>query len=66
MSKKPPAEGALFVRLPATAVDKLAGGKPFKGQIRLTFEGDALKVVADRTVVIPFEEVRRLASSVAD
>ena len=47
-------------------LDKLAGGKPFKGQIRLTFEGDALKVVADRTVVIPIEEVRRLASSVAD
>src|SRR5215475_3409322 len=47
-------------------LDKLAGGKPFKGTIRLGFEGDALKVVADRTVVIPFEEVRRLASAVAD
>jgi hypothetical protein len=47
-------------------LDKLAGGQPFKGPVRLSFEGDALKVVADRTVVIPFETVRHLASAVAD
>jgi hypothetical protein len=47
-------------------LDKLAGGKPFKGPVRLTFEGDALKLAADRTVVIPFETVRQLASTLAD
>jgi hypothetical protein len=47
-------------------LDKLAGGKPFKGPVRLGFEGDALKLSADRTVVIPFETVRQLASSLAD
>jgi hypothetical protein len=47
-------------------LDKLAAGKPFKLPLRLTFEGDALKVAADRTVVIPLEDVRRLASAVGD
>ena len=47
-------------------LDKLAGGKPFKGPVRLSFEGDALKLVADRTVVLPFETVRQLASTLAD
>ena len=47
-------------------LEKLAGGKPFTGTVRLAFEGDALKVTADRTVVIPFETVRQLASVLAD
>jgi len=47
-------------------LDKLAGPKPFKGPVRLAFEGDALKLTADRTVVIPFETVRQLASVLAD
>ncbi len=47
-------------------LDKLAQGKPFKGQLRLGFEGDALKVTADRTAVIPFETVRQLASVLPD
>lgn len=47
-------------------LDKLAGEKPFKGPVRLSFEGDALKLAADRTVVLPFETVRQLASALAD
>jgi hypothetical protein len=47
-------------------LDKLSGGTPFKGPVRLAFEGDALKLTADRTVVIPFESLRHLVSSVAD
>jgi hypothetical protein len=47
-------------------LDKLAGEKPFKLPVKLSFEGDALKLVADRTVVIPFETVRQLGSSLAD
>ena len=47
-------------------LDKLAGGKPFKLPVRLAFEGDALKVTADRTVTIPFETVRQLASVIGD
>lgn len=47
-------------------LDKLAGGKPFKGPVRLAFEGDALKLAADRTVVLPFETVRQLASVIGD
>jgi hypothetical protein len=47
-------------------LDKLAGDKPFKGPVRLAFEGDALKLTADRTVVIPFETVRQLASVLGD
>jgi hypothetical protein len=47
-------------------LDKLAAGQPFKLPVKLSFEGDALKVVADRTVVIPFETVRQMASSVGD
>jgi hypothetical protein len=47
-------------------LDKLAAGKPFKGPVRLSFEGDALKLVADRTVVIPLETVRQLASVLPD
>jgi hypothetical protein len=47
-------------------LDKLAAGKPFKLPARLSFEGDALKVAADRAAVIPFETVRQLASSLGD
>jgi hypothetical protein len=47
-------------------LDKLGGGKPFKLPARLSFEGDALKVAADRTAVIPFETVRQMASSLGD
>jgi hypothetical protein len=47
-------------------LDKLAGPNPFKGPVRLAFEGDALKLTADRTVVIPFETVRQLASVICD
>jgi hypothetical protein len=47
-------------------LDKLAGGQPFKKPARLSFEGDALKLVADRTVVIPLETVRQLASVLPD
>ena len=48
-------------------LDKLARGKPaFKLPLKLSFEGDALKVAADRTVVIPFETVRQMASVLPD
>lgn len=47
-------------------LDKLAGGKPFKGPVRVTFEGDALRLKADRTELLPFETVRHLASSLPD
>lgn len=47
-------------------LDRLAGPNPFKGPVRLAFEGDALKLTADRTVVIPFETVRQLASVIGD
>jgi hypothetical protein len=47
-------------------LDKLAGKNPFKGPVRLAFEGDALKLTADRTAVIPFETVRQLASVLPD
>jgi hypothetical protein len=45
---------------------KLEGSSPFRGAVRLDFQGDALKLAADRTVVIPFETVRQLASALAD
>ena len=47
-------------------LDKLSGGTPFKGPVRLSLQGDALKLTADRTVVIPFEALRHLVSSVGD
>jgi hypothetical protein len=48
-------------------LDKLAQGKPaFKLPLKLSFEGDALKVAADRTIVIPFETVRQMASVLPD
>jgi hypothetical protein len=45
---------------------KLTGTSPLRGEVRLDFDGDALRLKADRTVVIPFEQVRKLTSAVAD
>jgi hypothetical protein len=45
---------------------KLAGQSPLRGEVRIDFEGDALRLRADRTLVIPFEQVRKLVSAVAD
>jgi hypothetical protein len=45
---------------------KLEEKNPLRGEVRLSFDGDALKLTADRTVVIPFETLRRQVSSVAD
>ena len=41
-------------------------GSSLKGEVRLDFDGDGLRLKADRTLVIPFEQVRKLSSSVAD
>jgi hypothetical protein len=45
---------------------KLTGASPLRGEVRLDFEGDGLRLKADRTVVIPFEQVRKSISVVAD
>ena len=45
---------------------KRTAGSPLRGEVRIDFDGDGLRLKADRTVVIPFEQVRKLASSVAD
>ena len=45
---------------------KLTATNPLRGEVRLELEGDALRLKADRTLLIPFETVRQLASSVAD
>src|SRR5262245_2787043 len=45
---------------------KLTGSSPLRGEVRIDFDGDALRLKADRTLVIPFEQVRKLVSSVAD
>ena len=45
---------------------KLEAGNPFRGEVKLSFDGDALKLTADRTVVIPFETLRKQISAVAD
>jgi hypothetical protein len=45
---------------------RLTGKSPLRGEVRIDFDGDALRLKADRTVVIPFEEARKLASSVSD
>jgi hypothetical protein len=45
---------------------KLTGATPLRGEVRIDFDGDGLRLKADRTLVIPFEQVRKLASSVAD
>ena len=45
---------------------KLEAGNPLRGEVKLSFDGDALKLTADRTVVIPFETLRKQISAVAD
>lgn len=45
---------------------KLNATNPLRGDVRLELEGDSLRLKADRTLLIPFETVRQLASSVAD
>jgi hypothetical protein len=45
---------------------KLTGPRPLRGEVRIDFDGDALRLKADRILVIPFEQVRKLVSSVAD
>jgi len=45
---------------------KLTGQSPLRAEVRIDFDGDNLRLKADRTVVIPFETVRKLSSSVAD
>jgi len=45
---------------------KLTAQSPLRGEVRLDFEGDGLRLKADRTVVIPFETVRKLTSVVSD
>ena len=45
---------------------KLTPQSPLRGEVRIDFDGDALRLKADRTVAIPFETVRKLSSSVAD
>jgi hypothetical protein len=45
---------------------KLTGTSPLRGEVRLDFDGDGLRLKADRTLVLPFEQVRKLTSSVAD
>jgi hypothetical protein len=45
---------------------KLTPQAPLRGEVRLDFEGDGLRLKADHTVVLPFETVRKLTSSVSD
>lgn len=45
---------------------KLEGERPLEGPVRLAFEGDALRLAADRTVLIPLEVVRQMASALPD
>jgi len=45
---------------------KLTAPSPLRGEVHLDFDGDGLRLKADRTLVIPFETVRKLSSSVAD
>ena len=45
---------------------KLTRTSPLRGEVRLTLEVDALRLKADRALLIPFETVRQLASSIAD
>jgi hypothetical protein len=42
------------------------GQGPLRGEVRIDFDGDGLRLKADRTLVIPFETVRKLTSSVSD
>jgi hypothetical protein len=45
---------------------KLTGSTPLRGEVRLDFDGDALRLKANRTLSIPFETVRKLTSIVSD
>jgi hypothetical protein len=45
---------------------KLMPKNPPRGEVRLDFDGDGLRLKADRTLVIPFETVRKLTSIVED
>jgi len=45
---------------------KLTPQSPLRGEVRLDFDGDGLRLKADRTFVLPFETVRKLTSSVSD
>jgi hypothetical protein len=45
---------------------KLAGPSPLRGEVRIDFEGDNLRLRADRTVIMPFETVRKTISIVSD
>jgi hypothetical protein len=45
---------------------KLTGGSPLRGEVRIDFDGDNLRLRADRTVVMPFETVRKTMSIVSD
>jgi hypothetical protein len=45
---------------------KLTGASPLRGEVRIDFDGDNLRLRADRTVVMPFETVRKTISIVSD
>ena len=45
---------------------KLTPKSPLRGEVRLDFDGDGLRLKADRTLVLPFETVRKLTSIVED
>jgi hypothetical protein len=45
---------------------KLTAPSLLRGEVRIDFDGDNLRLKGDRTVVIPFETVRKLVSVVAD
>ena len=48
------------------SLQKLTAGNPLKGEVRLEFDGDGLRLKADKTVVLPFETVRKLTSVLPD
>jgi hypothetical protein len=45
---------------------KLTGASPLRGEVRIDFDGDNLRLRADRTLVMPFETVRKTISIVSD
>src|SRR5436190_1796874 len=45
---------------------KLTGASPLRGEVRIDFDGDNLRLRADRMVVMPFETVRKTISIVSD
>jgi hypothetical protein len=48
------------------SLQKLTAGNPLRGEVRLDFDGDGLRLKADKTLVLPFETVRKLASVLPD